>query len=121
MTPSSNFGGGNGMFGITLTDDATIEGDFNTIREVKTTKFSVLNNNGGPSQTVTNYYGQDKVYRKGSNFDTAAQFGSNPGEQQFFHCWFEGADSLDDASATSFVITISYVVNMWELKGLGQS
>lgn len=120
MTPTSSFSNANGMYGISITDDVSVQADYNTIREVKTTKFATLNTTR-TADSLTNYYSQKQVFRKGNNFDTQAIFGNNPGEGQFFHCWFEGSGPTDDPAGVDFVITITYVVNMWELRDLGQS
>lgn len=117
MTPSQNI---NGIFGITLTDDNSVQGNYDTIREVKTTRFATSNANAEP-QSVTN------TFNCNSNFDiafqkaTSSSFGQSPSEAMYFHCWFEGNDSSADVGAATFVITISYMVDMWELKDLGQS
>ncbi len=117
MTPISST---QGVYGITLTDDSTVQTDFDTVREIKTTKMGTMSTNAAYN-SVTNYYNQNQVYAKGSNFDSSAQFGNNPGEQQFFHCWSEGNKPNSDPGDQRFLITISYYVNMWELQDLGQS
>ncbi len=117
MTP---IGSGQGVFGCTLTDDTTITADYDNIRNIKTTKLACMSSNAA-YKSVTNSYNQKQVYAKGSNFDSSASFGSNPGEQQFFHVWAEGNSSTTDPSDMRFLITITYVVNMWELKDLGKS
>lgn len=117
MTPSQVI---NGIFGVTLTDDTTVQGDYDAIREVKTTRFAT-SNASSQAQTVTN------TYNVNANFDipfqksTSSSFGQSPSEGMYFHCWFEGNDELADVGTSTFVITISYIVDMWELKDLGLS
>ena len=109
-----------GMFGISLTDDSTVQGDYDTIRETKGTVYAVAaGNNPVPKLS--------KTFNVNQNFDlpfqksTSASFGANPSESMIFHCWCEGSTGASNPSAQTFVITITYIVDMWELKDLGQS
>lgn len=114
MTPTIN---NNGMYGITLTDDTTVSGSFDTIREIKSTRMQIASNTGG--QCVTNYYNQNQVFPSSTD-QLGANFGANPVEQQYFDCWHESRD-VGSATTTPFLINIVYYVEMWELRDLGQS
>lgn len=113
-------GTASGVFGITITDDQQIQGSYDTIRELKTTKMAINSSATFGSKSVTNYYGKKQVF-KGDTDSIGALFGANPTEQQYFHCWFEGSTPTNDPGAVSFLITLSYEVDMWELKDLEAS
>lgn len=110
----------NGIFGITLTDDASVSGGFSGVREPKDTKMAVMTASS-PVSTIVNKYNIN------SNFDIARQascvasFGSNPTEDMNFHLWYEGPSAADNPPSLSFLVTISYIVEMFELKDLGSS
>ena len=116
MTPMATTAG---VYGITLTDDSTIQNDYNTIRELKTTNMST---NGArlSGQSVVQTFKHNEVWPE-NHANTDAPFGSNPQQQQFFHCWSEGANSTVDPGSTSFLFTITYKCKFYELKDLGQS
>lgn len=118
MTPSLSR---NGVMGISLTDDSTVQSDYDTIRETKGTRFATITADGGLNPSVKNYYNVNQNFDIPFQKATSASFGASPSEGMYFHCWFEAADSTSDQSAASFIITISYVVDMWELRDLGQS
>lgn len=109
-----------GIYGIALTDDSTVQGDYDTVREIKGTVVAV-NTGAGNGQKIA------KTFSCNQNFDlpfqkaTSASFGANPSEGMIFHCFCEGANNTIDANSQTFLITISYIVDMWELKDLGQS
>jgi len=108
------------VFGISLTDDASVQGTYDTFCETKNTRMSVADE-GTPRNAVI------MKFNVNSNFDvpyqkaTSAQFGATPSEQMFFHCWVEGRNSDASSGTCDFLVTISYEVDMWELKDLGQS
>lgn len=116
MTPTSTQ---NGIYGISITDDVSVQADFDTIRETKGTKMAV--NTGQKQAPVVQSYIDKQNFSKTVSQPTSALFGASPSEAMYFHCWNEGMNSGNDPQSTSFLITISYVVNMWELKDLGQS
>jgi len=109
-----------GIFGIGLTDDSTVQGDFDTVRELKGTTVAVSNGAGEP-QKVQQRFNVNKNFDLPFQKATSASFGQNPSESMIFHCFNEGPSSTFDASSSTFLITISYIVDMWELKDLGQS
>lgn len=111
----------NGIYGVTLTDDSTVQSDYDTIREVKGTKYAVCSDNGSPQSTVTQYYNCNQNFDIPFQKATSATFGNSPSEGMYFHVWAESVLSTEDGSQNSFVVNISFVVDMWELKDLGQS
>lgn len=117
MTPTN---GNQCIFGITLTDDTTVNASYDTVREVKTTRMGVNNGQPNSSLSITKTYNRDQIYQKGSQKDVTSLFGARPVDQQYFHCWAEGI--LDNVTVNpTFLFTITYIVDMWELKDLGQS
>lgn len=117
MTPTIKV---DGIFGISLTDDSSVQSNYDTIRETKDTKMSVMSANSN-SQTITQYYNVNRNFDLPFQKATSASFGASPSEGMIFHCWAEGGESTVDPGSTRYLITISYVVDMWELKDLGQS
>jgi len=116
MTPTN---GKDGIYGISLTDDSVVQGDYDTVRETKGTKMSV--GNTGERSTVVQTFNVNKNFDIAYQKATSANFGASPSEGMVFHCWFEGPISTDEQSAGEFLITITYTVDMWELRDLGQS
>lgn len=110
-----------GIFGVTLTDDSTVQSDYDTIREVKGTKYAVCSDNGSPQTTVTQYYNCNQNFDIPFQKATSANFGQSPSEGMYFHVWAESPDSTEDGSQNALVVNISFVVDMWELRDLGQS
>ncbi len=119
MTPTNSNANTNGIFGITLTDDFNVQGDYDTIRELKTTKMSTMLPSNGQA-TVKNFYSGKQVFGQDQQ-STQAAYGNNPAEQQYFHCWSEGSSSAADPNSGDFLITITFEIESWELKDLGQS
>ena len=115
MSPTKQF---DGIMGVTPTDDATVELDFNTVRERKGTN-CVVCNSAGYNPSVTNYFNQRNLPSAGSL--SQANFGSNPNEMMYFHCWWEAENSTTDPSSRSFLINITFNCLLSELKDLGQS
>lgn len=106
-----------GMLGISLTDDNTVNGDWNTVRETKGTKYIPLTFTGAP--TVTNSFKAD--YLDPSQKDLMqASFGANPNQVQFYHIWYDSKNPTTE-SAIDIVVNITYDVDVCELKDLGQS
>ena len=107
--------------GCTLTDDTTVNGDFNNIKEVKGTQM-VVKNAGSTTPKLVQKYERDKFWDKGVSVstETGALFGANPQEQTMFHVWVCDKDATADVSAW-IQITITYIVDMYELKDLGLS
>lgn len=115
LTPLEN---ADGVIGVTLTDDTTVNGDFDTIKEVKGTAMKAMGANGTP-MNVVQYFNRNQTFNPEQPNQQAA-FGTNPNEVTFYHVW---ATAKDQTASDSFAIQvcISYLVSMWELKDLGQS
>lgn len=118
MTPTNNVAC---IYGITLTDDATVQGDYDTVRELKGTKFAIAASDGAKVSAVVQKFNVNKNFDIPFQKSTSASFGQSPSEGMVFHCWAEGSAFTVDANAINFLFTISYLVDMWELKDLGQS
>ena len=114
-------GAQDGIFGVSLTDDSSVNSNYDTIRETKGTQMSVLTANAGPQQKVVNRYNCNKNFDIPYQKATSANFGASPSEGMIYQCWYEAANELADQGAMTFLVTITYIVDMWELKDLGQS
>lgn len=110
----------NGLFGITLTDDSTVQGDFDTIAEIKNTKMAAVTTGAGNNSSVVQQYKLTDVFSPTID-GLGANFGQNPSEQSFFHVWFEERNNTTAPTGLTAVVTITYEVDMWELRDLGQS
>lgn len=117
MTPTN---AQNGIFGISISDDAVINTNYDTVRETKGTKMSTMQSNG-LKKSVVNTFNQKQIYGKQPGITTGALFGGNPVEQTFFHCWNEAYAGEVNPGVTYFLITITYTCTLWEPKDLGQS
>lgn len=115
ITPTEN---ADGMIGCGLTDDTTVQANFDTIKEVKGTAMKAMGANGTP-MNVVQYYNRNQIYNPHQE-DGYAVFGQDPNELTYFHVW---ATAKDSTSSDTFTVNVSitYTVSMWELKDLGQS
>lgn len=106
--------------GITLVDDTTYETNYDTIQERKHTRWTQV---GVSDQkgVVNNSFSLKKIFPRASSTETAAAFGASPTEQAFFHCWAKSIYSSQEPANVAGIVTIDYVVRVWELKDLGQS
>lgn len=119
ITMSPTQGNVDGIYGITLLADTTTENDYDTIREMKSTRMSIKQDSTGmPSPNVKNYYNSKLYFNKNQQ---SALFGASPGDSYYFDCWNEGRTSGVSGASTPFLITITYKVMMFEPKKLGQS
>lgn len=116
ITPLENF---DGMIGCCLTDDSSVSGDFDTIKELKGTRMRAMGANGVPTKLV-NYFNVNQNFDIPFQKSTSASFGANPSEDMIFHVW-ACAKNASSTDSVSLNIAISYVVKMWELRDLGQS
>lgn len=119
MTPTA--ANADQIFGITLCDDSSVQSDYDTIREVKGTRMAIAKESGGQPPSVTCYYNCNQNFDIPYQKATGASFGQNPAESMIFHCWSESAGSGQGSSTNRYLITITYTVDMWELKDLSQS
>lgn len=108
------------VFGISLTDDASVQGNYDTLCETKNTRIGVADE-GTPRNAVVMKFDVNSSFDVPYQKATSAQFGATPSEQMFFHCWVEGRNNGATSGICDFLITISYDVDMWEIKDLGQS
>lgn len=118
VQPSSAY---NGIFGISLTDDSTVNSNYDTIRETKGTVMSAMQTNSLIPKLYQKYNRQAMFGNIQNVNAQSANFGANPAEQSMFHVWAEGSDDLSDPGDIKLMVSISYIVRMWELKDLGQS
>lgn len=110
-----------GIYGVTLTDDTSVNASYDTVREIKTTKFAVMTTSNTSDSSIVNYYNRKQVFAIDQG-GVQAVFGNNPGMEQFFHLWVEPNNSVSGGSTDyRFVVDIVYNVKMWELKDLGGS
>lgn len=109
----------NATFGITMTDDTTVQTNYDIVREVKPTKYLVVNNQTDP-HSLTMQYNAATVFGDATASKTTAAFGTNPPDDQFFDCWLQGPTPSDGAGMW-FNATIEYYVEFSELRDLGGS
>lgn len=114
-------GEGNAIFGLTITDDSTVNTTYDTVREVKPTKWLAV----GPAnqaQSLTQTYDAMQAFGPAMQERLVGSFGINPDEGQYFDVWMQPANgSGGTAQLHSFVAAITYYVEFNELKDLGQS
>lgn len=105
-----------GVYGILLADDDTVNNDYDGIREQKTTKMTTNVSVGQPA-TVIQTYRDSEVFEKGDH-TSSALFGSNPSDQQIFQCFYEAGSLASSPTSANFMFSITYEVEMWELKDM---
>lgn len=120
ITITNTSAGANTIVGCTVTDDASVNSDYDTVREIKGTQFMVLANDTNP-KTLQQFYKRKATFPVVSSLETTASYGSNPAEQIFFDIWTEGNLPTADTTAVSLVVSITYTVRSWELRDLDQS
>ena len=117
-TSNGSSSSGNYVVGVALKDDNNVETDFDTIREARTAKYKIVNDEN--ISTVTNGYNARKMFP--NNVDNLnAQFSNNPSEDAIFQVFHTSCNSGVEPNSCDVVVTIEYTVKMWELKDLGQS
>lgn len=108
-----------GTAGITLTDDSTVNAQFDTVREVKPTKMMIMNTGCEPI-SITQQYDGKKVF--GPDFGRqSSSMGVNPIDEHFFDLWYQGAEPGYDPTTQFFQVNITYYCEFFELKDLGGS
>lgn len=120
ITMTSTSVGTNGIFGITVTDDSSVNSDFDTVREQKGATFASIAASPNPVRVMSKYV-RKATFPVETALDTVANYGANPTENTFFDVWAEGNLPGNNPTAMSFVITLSYKVRSWELRDLDQS
>jgi len=116
---TSASGGANNIMGITLTDDVTVQTGYDTLREVKPTKFFPLAGTSD-ARTLTMEYNSAQAF-PGQGQATTALFGNNPAEEMYFDVWTQGNLSTNNPGALAVAVCIEYYVEFSELKDLGPS
>jgi len=111
--------GANNVMGITLTDDVSVQLTYDTLREVKPTKFIPLVNTSD-SHSLTMEYNAAQSF-PGQTQATTALFGNDPAEEMYFDIWTQGCLSTINPSALAVTVCIEYYVEFSELKDLGGS
>lgn len=108
------------QFGITLTDDSTVSGNYDTVREVKPTKWCVMGSGTEP-KSLAQIYVAKNVFRADTGTKTTALFTANPADEYFFDIFMQGVDVTGDVGAGTFTVCIDYLCEFTELKDQGQS
>lgn len=116
ITMTCNNGAG-GHAGISIKDDTTVEGSYDTVREAKGTNFVALNPTGAHNKLVQ-YYSERMLPDTARN---SALMGQNPADDMYFMCWYQGQTATATPNTATFVVTITYDCYLYELKDLGQS
>lgn len=111
---------GPALVGITMTDDGSVNTTYDTVREVKPTKYACVTTSEMSSLTQT-YIAAD-VFRADTGSKTTALMGTNPDDEYFFDVWAQSpTGALGDVGGLFGVINIVYYVEFSELKDLGGS
>lgn len=113
--------GVNATFGCTITDDTTVQSDFDGVKETKGTKMAQVTAAGGQVNSVVQVFNVDQSFTKEQQQNTGAVVGSNPTEQQYFDVWQTSPLITSGAINFQCLITISYEVEYSELKDFGTS
>ena len=109
---------GVGMYGISCTDDATTEQNYDAVRERKGTTWTTLPAYAG-AKTLVRTYDRKKMWPVEK--DTSADFGSSPSEEVMYDTWVQAYAASVDLASVSFVVNITFYVTCYELKDLGES
>lgn len=106
--------------GITITDDASVSGTYDTVREVKPTKYAVMNSSVEPV-SLNQTFVADAMFGKQAGDKLTAKMGGDPADQAFFDVWAQASNPTEDLGTIQCVINIAYYVEFSELRDLGQS
>ena len=117
ITPTASF---NGTFGCLLSDDTSIPSGYDAVKETKGSTFANIVNNGGTVPTVVQTYKRGQAFSPHTSADGAA-FGSSPADQQIFAVWKTEQTDTTSPQSSLVLVTISYIVEMYELKTFSQS
>lgn len=119
VTPASS--SQSGTIGITMTDDTTVNADFDTVKEVKPTTMMVINNSSDGIHKLVQKYNPDSWFPDNYQKATQASYGADPSDQVFFDIWATGKNNQATSVSIDLLVTISYIVESFELRDLGQS
>lgn len=118
VAASVGLNAGNGVAGILVSDDGTTVSDIDTIREVKTSKWTMYDSTN--KFTVSNSFDTKTMFP--ATFQAlGANVTANPSEEALFTLWAAPALASVEPGAVYLAVTIDYVCKFWELKDLGQS
>ena len=118
ITESTNSINGGVMCGIALKDDTNVEGNFDTIREAKFSKYRIVNFN--KTATLKHWFSSKKFFSGFARDKLRTAFGSNPAEEAYYQVYVVGTNAADP-SPVNCIVTIDYIVMAEELKDLGTS
>lgn len=114
-------GDGNAIFGVTMTDDSTVSTTYDTVREIKPTKWLAVGDSN-QSQVLTQTYDAMQTFGPDMQERLVGSFGINPAENSYFDVFMQAANGPGGtAQLHSFVASITYYTEFTELKDLGQS
>jgi len=108
------------IFGVTMTDDPVVSGTYDTVREVKPTKFAALNQSSDP-HNITMQYDAKRVFGPSYASTQNALMDANPADDHFFDVWLQSDLSGGDVPQHAFIACIEYYCEFSELRDLAQS
>nr|WAE42382.1 MAG: capsid protein [Cressdnaviricota sp.] len=109
------------VVGIAIKDDNTYETNFDTIREVKDSKYKIMPGYGISMASVTTSWKPKRYFPSTMSSELGAHFGNNPNDGMYYIVYVTGVTPTVDPVAVNCVCTIDFIVKMWEPKDLGQS
>lgn len=109
----------NGIFGVTQTDDVTVQNNYDIVREVKGTQYACIASNGGDVKRIMSTYDRTKTWDGEQKYATSALMGTDPAEVTYFDIWYEGYNFSQNPGPISLLVTITYMVKLFEPKDLG--
>lgn len=125
--PSPDASSNTHIIGVYLDDTATAVPNVNTLLEQGKVRPKYLSSGSGGRavQTIYSNYSAKKHLGLQSIRDNrsliGAQFGSNPPEDMYFHCFTSAAAELGDAPLINCLVEIEYIAYLTEPKSLAQS
>lgn len=108
------------IFGCTLTDDTVVSGTYDTVREIKPTKFCALNQSSDP-HNITMQYDAKRVFGPSYASTQNAAMNQDPTDDHFYDCWLQSSVAAEDVPRHAFIACIEYYCEFSELRDLGQS
>lgn len=108
------------IVGITGTDDASVQGNYDTVREVKPTKCTTITPDTG-GRILNFVFDQKAVWGGASRSNISSSFGTNPPEEHYFHIWAQASSLLGTGPKVTCLVNIVYYCEFSELRDLGQS
>jgi len=105
--------------GVALKDDTSVETDVNTIREAKSSRYTLV-----PAQeerSVTNYFNKKTIFRNSEDGVLRGTASANPSETCVFQIFVQPVDYTSDTVQVKCMVTVDYVARLFELKDFGGS